>query len=195
MKKIINRFRKKKQQAKIGTARFPTIDELASFLGRLSFEAVILEKLDEIEFVRFDFDKTNRQFIHNDGTRRSDLREWSRGTAFSELYQVQWEKENGGIYKVIIIDDSNQAFSENFVSRSITRDSGAFSVFLWGVYEAAHKGWHEKRIPKILHYPYQGGEIEANKSPRLKVQKYRDVSWDNDALKEEIFYRFVKLGG
>jgi len=175
--------------AKIGTKTFSSTKDFSDWIKTLSFEAVILERVNRIELELFQYDSTNKKFTHWDGY-GSEINELEKVIAFSYEYEVRWNRNESDMYEAYLITDDDAKMPADFISRNISDfKKRTFPVFLWGAKKDSGNIWMEERIPRLLHYPQQVGE-----SPKLTVNEYRKVSWENDSVKEEVFYRFTKLG-
>jgi hypothetical protein len=175
--------------AKNGTKTFVSTKDFSDWIATLSFEAVVLERVNRIELELFQYDSEKMKFTHYDGT-ESKINEWEKGFAFSSEYEVRWNRNENDVYKANLITDVDAKIPADFISRNISDfKKRTFSVFLWGVKQDSTNVWMEERIPKLLHYPPRVGD-----SPKLTINEYRKVWWENDCAKEEVFYRFTKLG-
>jgi hypothetical protein len=175
--------------AKVGTKTFVSTKDFSDWIATLSFEAVVLERVNRIELELFQYNSTNMKFTHHDGS-ESKITAWEKGFAFSSEYEVRWNRNESDEYEVYLITDDDSIILVNFITRNISDfNKRSFSVFLWGTKRVAATIWKEERIPKLLHYPSQVGD-----SPKLTINEYRKVWWENDCAKEEVFYRFTKLG-
>lgn len=184
--------RKKPQRlkmAELGTHKFPSIKDFAEWLKSFSLDFVILECVDSIEIEKFQFDADKMIFNHKNGT-TTNLNDWDNGIAFSTECEIRWTRIENDQCLARIITEKDHTIPSDFNSKNI-RDYNQrqlSDVYLWGRYDNTLNAWREDRIPKLLYYP-----DNVTESPRLTVNEYRKLWWEDDVVKEEIFYRFITL--
>ncbi len=184
-------FLKWKKGSQIATQLVSSREELEQFLLKLSPKTAILESDDRIEFGEFTRQDGILLIRHPDTTNSlTELNDWVKGTAFCEEYEVCWHKTGEESFQIFIISDSKKLIPFGFNTKDLNGfEVRNYPVYLWGRREPGWPEWREDRIPRSLYYP--GG---AGNSPMITVKEYRKLSWENNSIKEEMFYRFVKLG-
>lgn len=164
--------------------------ELYNLFSRFSFDFVFLERVDEIRIERFKFDNKKDIFVLKDSS-ESSVFDWDKGIAFSKEYELRWEKNGNDEFHAIFITDNNAKIPSSWNVRDISGfEKCAYEVFLWGRYDRDADCWIEGRIPRFLHYPLNPN---SSPSPKLKVNEYYRVFWEDDMVKEERFYRFMEM--
>ena len=158
------------------------------FINNERFTYVILEKVDEIVFKKFD-DNLN-------------LDEWDKGKLFGDESELKWLKRKGKFHAVVITDGAlPDGF--NFYKELQPFNSEPFRhIYLWGEKDKTVKGWYEPRIPKILEYPVADFKSVPSRI-KIKIKEYTlseeyEVYRNGEFRREpstSTVYRFVDLSG
>ncbi len=164
--------------------------EVCDILSNLLFTFVFLERVDDVRFEQYEFDKTKEEFTLKDGS-VSPISDWDKVIAFSNDYELRLKRIGDDECKAIVITDDDTKVPLGWDFRDVSDfENNYYKVFLWGSYDNNVNCWIEGRIPRFLHYPL---DPKTSPSPMLKVMEYYNVCWEDDSVKEERYYRFVDL--